>query len=262
MSVTSGKVVKPAPVATKPVPPKPTTSLPPKPAATSKFSVLEYINRDDSSDNVAKSDNSDVSKTMTSKKRKRVSWAAEGELERVKMIENITIEYAEDLFWHPPQDFGNARDLDIGEGRAFGKDTVEYDVEEEIEWYEPKCESSNQYDSANFLAIDFSSLAESEEDRGIKRAGKKVAEGKEAEIQKVREAGVLLVTYLNDRDIPESPSEPFLEELVSSQQIIPPKVIPLPQDFRVRPLSWRMYANRRPMLGQVKRLQRRCRIQM
>jgi len=53
------------------------------------------------------------------------------------MIENITIKYAEDLFWHPPQGFGNARDLDIGEGMVFGKDTVE--DEEEIEWYEPKC---------------------------------------------------------------------------------------------------------------------------
>jgi len=53
------------------------------------------------------------------------------------MIENITIQYAEDLFWHPPQGFGNARDLDIGEGMVFGKDTVE--DEEEIEWYEPKC---------------------------------------------------------------------------------------------------------------------------
>ena len=70
-------------------------------------------------------------------------------------------------------------------------------------------------------------------DRGVKRAGSKVAEAKEAEIQRVREAGVLLITYLNEGDIPESPSEPFLEELVTSQQVVPPpKVIPLPQEFR------------------------------
>ena len=66
-----------------------------------------------------------------------MSWAGEEKLEQVKLIENITIKYAEDLFWHPPQGFGNARDLDIGEGMVFGKDTIE--DEEEIEWYEPKC---------------------------------------------------------------------------------------------------------------------------
>jgi hypothetical protein len=72
------------------------------------------------------------------------------------------------------------------------------------------------------------------EDRGVKRAGNKIAEATEAERQKVREKGVLLVMYLNEGDIPESPSEPFLEELVSSQQTIPPKIIPLPQELRVR----------------------------
>lgn len=120
-------------------PPKPATSLPPKPAPSSKFSVLEYINRDDSADKEAKAEASDSSKASRSRKRKHVSWAEGDNLERVKMIENITIKYGEDLFWNPPQEFGNARDMDIGEGRAFGSDTVEYDVEEEIEWYEPKC---------------------------------------------------------------------------------------------------------------------------
>ncbi len=139
MGMTAGGAIKPPSTTTKPVPPKPTTQLPPKPVATSKFSVLEYINRGDSSDNQTKTGNPEATKALTSKKRKHVSWATEDDLEHVKLIENITIKYAEDLFWHPPQAFGNARDLDIGEGRAFGKDTVEYDVEEEIEWYEPKC---------------------------------------------------------------------------------------------------------------------------
>ena len=120
-------------------PPKPTATLPPKLAPTSKFSVLEYINRDDGADREAKAEASDASKSIRSRKRKHVSWAEGDNLERVKVIENITIKYGEDLFWHPPQEFGNARDMDIGEGRAFGSDTVEYDVEEEIEWYEPKC---------------------------------------------------------------------------------------------------------------------------
>ena len=75
---------------------------------------------------------------------------------------------------------------------------------------------------------------EGKEDRGVKRAGVKIAEGKEVEIQRGREAGVLLVMYLNEGDIPESPSEPFLEELVTSQQTVPPpKTIPLPQELRV-----------------------------
>jgi hypothetical protein len=80
----------------------------------------------------------------------------------------------------------------------------------------------------------FPELGEGMEDRGVKRAGKNVAEAKEAELQRVREAGVLLATYLNEGDIPESPSEPFLEELVTSQQSVPPpKIIPLPQELRV-----------------------------
>ena len=77
-------------------------------------------------------------------------------------------------------------------------------------------------------------MSEGEDDRGVKRAGKKIAEGSEAEIQKVREAGILLVMYLNEGDIPESPSEPFLEELVTSQRAVPPpKVIPFPQELRL-----------------------------
>jgi hypothetical protein len=139
MGMTAGGAVKPPATNTKPIPPKPTTTIPPKSTAPSKFSVLEYINRGDSVDNQTKANSPDPLKHPTSKKRKRVSWATEGDLEHVKLIENITIKYAEDLFWHPPQAFGNARDLDIGEGRAFGKDTVEYDVEEEISWYEPRC---------------------------------------------------------------------------------------------------------------------------
>ncbi len=85
-----------------------------------------------------------------------------------------------------------------------------------------------------FLVFEFPEIREGTEDRGVKRAGSKVAEGKEAEGQKIREAGVLFVTYLNEGDIPESSSEPFLEELVTSQQTVsPPKVIPLPQEVRV-----------------------------
>src|SRR5271156_674905 len=96
-------------------------------ASSSKFSVLEYITRDSSSETNKPDQTVKSSSTLSaSKKRKHVSWPPEQALEQVKLIENITIKYAEDLFWHPPQEFGNARDLDIGEGHAFGKDLVEY----------------------------------------------------------------------------------------------------------------------------------------
>jgi hypothetical protein len=71
------------------------------------------------------------------------------------------------------------------------------------------------------------------EERGVKRAGTKSPETPETLKQKQREQGVLLVTYLNEGDIPESPSEPFLEELLASQQTTTPKTIPLPQELRV-----------------------------
>lgn len=89
------------------------------------------------------------------------------------------------------------------------------------------------YAETDDLAFEFSELWDGADDRGVKRAGHKVADAQEAEKQRVREKGVLMVMYLNEGDIPESPSEPFLEELVSSQQTIPPKVIPLPQELRV-----------------------------
>jgi len=44
----------------------------------------------------------------------------------------------------------------------------------------------------------------------VKRAGNKSPYGKEAEKQKAREQGVLMVMYLNEGHIPDSPSEPFL----------------------------------------------------
>jgi protein phosphatase 1 regulatory subunit 10 len=233
MAVTASGTVKPPPSSTsKTVPPKPSTSVP-KPAPQSKFSVLEYINRGDSSETATKPQSPGENKT-SSRKRKHVSWAPEDDLETIKMIENITIQYADDLFWHPPQAFGNARDLDIGEGRTFGKDLVEYDMEEEIEWYEPKGKPARN--ARITLEYDFSQdkeLKSSEESRGIKRAGRKVPDAREAEAQKLRESSVLMVTYLDDGDIPDSPSEPFLDELVASQNVVTPKVIPLPQELRV-----------------------------
>jgi hypothetical protein len=259
MGMTAGGAAKAA-AATKPATAKPAAPPPaaapspspaPKPPAPSKFSVIDYISRTDSSD-APKPDTTDPTKlSVPAKKRKRVSWAREDELEKVKMIENITIQYGDDLFWHPPGQFGNARDLDRSEGHAFETGGMEYDVEEEIEWYEPKGNFPDKRprpgadEPASGLGgavwtrltidLDFSSVAEAAEDRGIKRAGKKVPEATEAEAQKKREAGVLLVTYLNDGDIPDSPSEPFLGELVTSQQIVQPKVIPLPQELRVPP---------------------------
>ena len=131
MGMTAGGAVKSTTNKAAPAKPAP----PKKQPSTSKFSVLEYINRESADPTKPASPDA---KPAKNKKRKHVSWATEDDLEQIKMIENITIKYAEDLFWHPPQGFGNARDLDIGEGHSFHKDTHEFD-EDEIEWYEPKC---------------------------------------------------------------------------------------------------------------------------
>jgi hypothetical protein len=79
---------------------------------------------------------------------------------------------------------------------------------------------------------DFTGMEEKLE-RGKKRAGEKVAAQEDAEKQRTRERGVLLVVYFNDGDVPDSPSEPFLEELVASQNVVPPKTIPFPQELKV-----------------------------
>jgi hypothetical protein len=141
MGMTAGGAIKSAAgTGNKPsvTPGKSATQTSKPSASSSKFSVLEYITRDSSDTKKSEQIVKPSSTLSESKKRKHVSWPPEQALEQVKLIENITIKYAEDLFWNPPQEFGNARDLDIGEGHAFGKDLVEYDVEEEVEWYEPK----------------------------------------------------------------------------------------------------------------------------
>src|SRR5262245_3648490 len=83
------------------IPPSKSTTPAKSATAPSKFSVLEYINRDDTVDTAAKVDG-EVKLGVPKKQGKRVSWASESDLEQVKVIENITIKYAEDLFWHPP----------------------------------------------------------------------------------------------------------------------------------------------------------------
>jgi len=90
-------------------------------------------------------------------------------------------------------------------------------------------------DEILIVVFDFAGMQEMEE-RGVKRAGTKPPSSPESTKQKQREQGVLLVTYLNEGDIPDSPSEPFLEELLASQQTVTPKTIPLPMALRVRPL--------------------------
>jgi hypothetical protein len=87
------------------------------------------------------------------------------------------------------------------------------------------------FDLVLTVGFDFSFVRDMA-DRGFKRAGSKVADAKEAQTQMAREKGVLLVTYLNEGDIPESPSEPYLDELVKTH-FVQPKVIPLPQELRV-----------------------------
>ena len=226
----------PATMKTQPATAKTQPAKPSNGSTGSNFSVLEYFNRESS--DAAKPASPESSKVTQSKKRKRVQWALDDQLVQTRIVENITIKYAEELFWHPPQGFGNARDLDIGEGGALTKDTVE--DEEEIDWYEPKCtppEPHLCYDLVLTVVFDFSLVGDMA-DRGFKRAGSKFADDKEAQTQMAREKGVLLVTYLNEGDIPESPSEPYLDELVKTNSV-QPRVIPLPQELRVSTTSQR-----------------------
>jgi hypothetical protein len=142
MAITAGgamnpNTTKPPPTTlkTQPATAKTQPAKPSNESIGSNFSVSEYFSRESSG--AAKPASPRSSKATQSKKQKRVQWATDDQLVQIRMVENVTIKHAEDLFWHPPQGFGNARDLDVGEGGALTKDTVE--DEEEIDWYEPKC---------------------------------------------------------------------------------------------------------------------------
>ncbi|KAH9843789.1 uncharacterized protein C8Q71DRAFT_730057 [Rhodofomes roseus] len=120
-----------------------------------------------------------TSLTASGKPKKRVTWAPEGELERIKLIERA-------IYDDDPSDgllsTHNIRDLDRDEGAALHAHLFD----DQIEWYEPI-------------------LLEMPPEIDVRPRGE---ESQEKATQEEREQGALVALYVSEAQIPASPDEP------------------------------------------------------
>ncbi|CAG8522474.1 16417_t:CDS:2 [Funneliformis mosseae] len=139
---------------------------------------------------------------IPSKKRKRVTFAPDGLLEKVKLFEIMELEDTDEepTTADTPHHYGNARDLDRNEGRAAFKRVRKAPA---IQWHTP-------------ITIDFSSRPK------IKK--RKFAESDEAKIQEERERQILETIYITSDQVPFSPAEPLQNSQINKfGQSVPPK---------------------------------------
>ncbi|EMR09705.1 hypothetical protein PNEG_01892 [Pneumocystis murina B123] len=149
------------------------------------------------------------------KKRKCVSWKSDDTLVEIRVFEPIEPEDTDDTYIHISREFKNARDLDIYEGRAAFSKT--HNIEDDMmTWREPE-------------DIDFSHLESQLSKLGPKRGGISKCDSDEYKIQEERERFVFLVSYLYEKDIPHSPTEPNAN---SDGFFTETKIIPLPSDMK------------------------------
>ncbi|CAI2170893.1 3013_t:CDS:2 [Funneliformis geosporum] len=138
---------------------------------------------------------------IPSKKRKRVTFAPDGLLEKVKLFETMELDDTDEEHTtaDTPHHYGNARDLDRNEGRAAFKRVRKAPA---IQWHTP-------------ITIDFSSRPK------IKK--RKVAESDEARIQEERERQILETIYITSDQVPFSPAEPLQNSQINkfNQSVLP-----------------------------------------
>ncbi|KAK9473620.1 uncharacterized protein V1510DRAFT_429429 [Dipodascopsis tothii] len=213
---------KPAPKpAEKPRPPPAAKPHAPAPRISSLFSALRPNAPEDKPAEKPVAEPA-APKPAARKKRKTVTWKIDSELCQVKLFESSPEERAKPA---TPHEFGNARDLDISEGRAaFGKIHDDEDLEE-IEWYTP-------------TDINFEETAEypkkSWERNYAKRGGRRPPVSDEAAKQATRKSSVLIAMYPTAEDVPATPSEPERAEDVGNLAAADrdAKTIPLPESTR------------------------------
>ena len=156
------------------------------------------------------------------RKRRSVTWKPDSELEQVKIIENISLKYADDLFIRPPSD-ASARSMDINEAAALKdkeRDELGPELDCELKWTVP-------------IALDFTRIELEQQERGPKRAGSLEIDSPDREEQIERESTNLLVHYATDEDIPPSPNEPTPQSLEHSSFVPKYKDILLPGTLKV-----------------------------
>lgn len=165
------------------------------------------------------------------KKRKCVSWKSDNDLVEIRIFESLEPEETDNSFIHIFREFKNARDLDIYEGRAAFNKT--HNMEDDMmTWREPEGSFyCKHYKIVIILTdIDFSHLDSELPKLGPKKGGINKCNSDEYKIQEERERFVFLVSYLYEKDIPHSPTEPGPN---SDGPFVETKTIPLPNDIKV-----------------------------
>lgn len=154
------------------------------------------------------------------KPRRRVTWAPEGELERIKLIERAIYDddpadvsfisfglwhvlYVNYVMFHVHQGMlstHNIRDLDRDEGAALHAHLFE----EQIEWSEPCCKQILSIKPRSVIH-ESSAVIEMPPEIDDRPMG---AESQEKVTQEQREQGALIALYASEAQIPDSPDEP------------------------------------------------------
>ncbi|KTW28143.1 hypothetical protein T552_02002 [Pneumocystis carinii B80] len=185
-------------------------------SVSKKFtSVLEEVPGCQPTPEIITTNTNTVPDDIPKKKRKCVSWKSDDTLVEIRIFEPIEPEDTDDTYIHISREFKNARDLDIYEGRAAFSKT--HNIEDDMmTWREPE-------------DIDFSHLESQLSKLGPKRGGISKCNSDEFKIQEERERFVFLVSYLYEKDIPHSPTEP---DANSDGFFVETKIIPLPNDMK------------------------------
>ncbi|CCG84366.1 protein of unknown function [Taphrina deformans PYCC 5710] len=210
-----------------------TAKLPTGKPVFSALKLVEGLKR--SASPIVTQENEPDSKRL--KKRKRVSWRPDSELEQIQIFETIEPEAGS---WEAPQtphEFGNARDLDRKEGAMLHGGVLPDRDEDFIDWEIPAGLYRGNYATLHFTNvsdIDFSyrSLSSTSETRGPKKAGSMSIHSKFSQAVSDREASVLLVEYSSETDLPWSPSETIAMNEQRTYEARKPKLIPLPAELR------------------------------
>ncbi|RUP45159.1 hypothetical protein BC936DRAFT_148543 [Jimgerdemannia flammicorona] len=191
---------------------KPPTSQPKKTPMLSIDSILETWNASKTSTAIdqsqlgAQSGGDTTSNTLitnsedvvSTKKRKKVTWASGDELEKIKIFESDPDELGSEMYGlGTPHEFGNARDMDINEAKA----AFHSDMQATMDWYPPAA----IWFPDNFPVLD-------------------VIISEETKTQTLREQVALAAVYFTETHIPSSPAEP---DEIPNDNLLNVRVIPL-----------------------------------
>lgn len=206
------------------------------PSGKSSFSALKLVEGlKRTASPVVPTDNEPDAKRQ--KKKKRVSWRPDPELEQIQIFETLEPEDGVYDVANTPHEYGNARDLDRKEGALLHGGVLPDRDEDFLDWEFPARKLCPYIFGQihNVVAIDFSSsvLAGASDSHGPKRAGTLRIRSRVTDAETERESLTPSTTYTSEFDIPWSSVETNVNNSSSAEEAARPRIIPLPTELRV-----------------------------